>query len=268
MGSRTESSMFCEVFIAFTGIAIASGNDPVCRTVRERNQVSPQFARIVSHLIHSMTLQELRHHFKANAKAENGIPTINPNLTAEPRILNNVPDLPLNNSFNVFGHPALDALDSILSHMDDPDWGWRNAPILEHIVHEYHILATLTEVAKVYRRMSKPFRAKKLCGCLQSENGMIIQWLEAIDTILQGPINTSQRMQIMARYKVSEYAISQLRDGTLVQRPPTNLPLLDNEAAWDAWKESMSTHLTEDGVSNKIWLKNAAIYMYCKLKTE
>ena len=154
--------------------------------VRERNQISPQFARIVSHLVHSMTLQELRQHFKANAKAENNIPTINPDLTGDPRILDDLPDLPLNNSFNVFSHPALDALDSVLSHMDDPDWGWRNAPILEHIVHEYHILATLTEVAKVYRTMTKPFRARKLCRCLQSEDERIIQWLQAIDTILQG----------------------------------------------------------------------------------
>jgi len=237
------------------------------------NQISPQFARIVSHLIHSMTLQELRHHFKENATAENGIPTINPNLTGEPRILDNLPDLPLNNNFNVFGHPALDALDSILSHMDDPDWGWRNAPILEHIVHEYHILATLTEVAKVYRRMKKPVRARKLCECLQSDNEMIRQWLQAIDTILQGPpMNAKQRIMAVQRYQVSEYpiAVFEARDGTvqLVPRPTTSLPLLENEAAWDAWKESMSTHLTEDGVTNRVWLKNAALYLYCKLKME
>ena len=81
-------------------------------------------------------------------------------------------------------------------------------------------------------------------------------------------MNGTQRIMAVQRYQVSEYAIRELRDGTLVPRHSTSLPLLENEDAWDAWKESMSTHLTEDGVSNRAWLKNAALYLYCKLKME
>ena len=72
--------------------------------------------------------------------------------------------------------------------MDDPDWAWRNAPILEHVVHEYHILAALTEIAKEYKNMPKRVSPKwrKLCECLALEDGQIIQFLEALDTLLQG----------------------------------------------------------------------------------
>ena len=79
-------------------------------------------------------------------------------------------------------------------------------------------------------------------------------------------MNASTRvMAVRARYKVSEYAIAMRRDGTLIPRPGADFPLLENEGAWDAWKMSMSHHLTEDGVSNQAWLKNAAIYLFCKL---
>ena len=164
-----------------------------CDAVRLRNSVSPNFVKIAAHLTHSLTLQELRHNFDKNAPVDNGIPTINPNLNGEPRILPNAPDFPLYNSFNIFKHLALDALDSVLSHMDDPNWGWRNAPILEHVFHEYHMLSLYTEVAKTYKKMSKgkgnrnkPVKATKLCECLAEENSMIHQTLEFIDKLMQG----------------------------------------------------------------------------------
>jgi len=266
--------LFAVVMLVVMSAPSYSGQAPTCEELRSSNSISEEFPRIASHLIHSMTLQDLRTHFNRKTPLNNGIPTINPNLTGAPRILSSVPDLPLDNSFNVFKHPGLDALDSVLSHMDDPDWGWRNAPILEHIVHEYHVLATVTEVAKVYKRIVKKWKKKKfaranlLCECLRNEDSMIIRWLEGIDTIMQGPLDgTVTRMQMIAhRYAVSEYALTMNRDGILVHRNETQLPVLEDEASWDEWKHEMEHHLTEDGVSNNIWLKNAGIYLFCKLK--
>merc|ERR1719315_593658 len=175
----------------------------------------------------AVSYSDLRTHFDEKTPEINEIPTINPNLTGDPRILSSVPDLPLNNSFNVFNHSGLDALDSVLSHWDDPDWGWRNASILELIVHEFHVLANVKEVSKVYKKFVKEWKKRKqvrknlnpLCNCLKIEDSRIITELQRIDTIMQGTLGGAvSRMQMN-------------REGILVHQDEGELPELKNEAA-------------------------------------
>ena len=49
------------------------------------------FNKGVAHRVHSLSLEEIRHFFKAEATEENGIPTVNTDFRAENSILYNAP---------------------------------------------------------------------------------------------------------------------------------------------------------------------------------
>lgn len=263
----------CSLLLLSTGIQ--GQDEEQCSKVFKKNKVSPNFAKIITHLLHSLTLQDLRTHFKSSATEGVPIPALNPNLTAEPRVLPSPPDLPLNNSFNVFNNPALDALDSVLSHMDDPNWGYRNAPVLEHLVHELHVMAVYVKAGKAYHQLRKkanrPKPAKYLCGCLSRTHDELIEaWLAALDVVMQGNPNTRVAFRRYCNCPYSSSISQNFRTGkteVTVSMPP-GMPLLETEDAWNVWKTSMVDHLNQDGESMSVWMHQAALYMFCKLDQE
>lgn len=148
--------------------------DDDCPSIMDKSKhVTEDFQMIVVHGIHSMTLENLRQYFDSDAPEDNGIPMINFNLTQGQSVLNSTASYPLKNNFS---SPTMDAVDQVLSHMTDNDWGIRNAPPLERLVHALHMLEVWEEAGPHYRKWTKKANRKKggkknffkkLCPCLK-----------------------------------------------------------------------------------------------------
>merc|ERR1711942_220113 len=159
------------LLLLFSFLLVVADNH--CPSIMEESKhVTEDFQMIVVHGIHSMTLENLRHYFDPDAPEDNGIPMINFNLTQAQAVLNSTGSYPLSNNFS---SPTMDAVDQVLSHMTDNDWGIRNAPPLERLVHALHMLEVWEKAAPHYdtwkKRVNKKKRLQKalnkLCPCLK-----------------------------------------------------------------------------------------------------
>ena len=66
------------------------------------------FSYGVGHGIHALSLEEIRHFFKAEATEENGIPTVNTDFRAENSILYNAPLWGYNDRFTTWSLKIMD----------------------------------------------------------------------------------------------------------------------------------------------------------------
>ena len=83
-------------------------------TVESCPGVSVHFNETVAHAIHSITWEDLLL-FNPNTPLENGVPTVNMDLSASPKIVANAPSVPMGNAFAT---EAFNIIDFVLSNQD------------------------------------------------------------------------------------------------------------------------------------------------------
>ena len=139
--------------------------------------LSQRFPGAVSHAIHSLSLQDLRHYFEPKATEENGIPTINLDLKADDMVLPNAPNTMYEEGFMSMG---LRAVDQVLSHMDNSDWDLGRYTILEKLVHSLHMQEVWQMMKPHYDQLvANPFMDKQVCPCVKDiENNGVLKFLQ------------------------------------------------------------------------------------------
>ena len=94
-----ETVMACTVFLAMCLLAVATAHthvSPECnRILSEETGIggADKFFQTVMHGVHSLTLEDLRHYFEPDAPVDNGIPTVNTDLSSPDEILPNAPSV-------------------------------------------------------------------------------------------------------------------------------------------------------------------------------
>jgi len=132
------------------------------------------FAKSVSHGLHSLHLEEIRHFFEPNASKHNKVPVVNKNLSSQQAILF---DAPLAGYDEHFGTMALKVM-SFFMRNDHPDFFHQGLNTLEKVAHQYHMHEIYTAAVPIYNKMKEnPPTDQDLCGCANdvAGNGILIE---------------------------------------------------------------------------------------------
>jgi len=163
------------LMILFTSAYTKSEWSKVCPTTLSEVDIDRYFGGMVALTLHSLTLEDIRHYYKKDVTIDNGIPTVNndlsPNVT---RVLRNAPQGGYDLRFKTV---AMRHTDQLLSQMDREDWESRHDSIVESMVHA-HYMAELWERSRPhYEYFVKSPPKSKVCRCLRriDENGVIAE---------------------------------------------------------------------------------------------
>merc|ERR1712142_1084901 len=106
-------------FFVLFAFHTTAAQEESCSAIIERKRFG-EYAHIVAHVTHSLTLNDIRAFFKKDADENNGIPIVNLNLTDEKLVLANAPLIQSrfslhhvlsnmeDNSYDLKDHPGLD----------------------------------------------------------------------------------------------------------------------------------------------------------------
>merc|ERR1711915_567864 len=125
----------------------------------------------ISHGIHSLTLNTLRYYFDSNATEDNGIPTVNLDRSSSESLHPNAIFVNLTNSHS---YGPFFALDNVLSHLDDQDWGIKNAYTLDRIAHDIHMHMIWQAASGKYLEFMNTPPSSDTCPCLFSTHNASI----------------------------------------------------------------------------------------------
>merc|ERR1719228_29567 len=147
-----------------------SEDQDTCAAAAEQAGVDfDSFKYNVGHMIHSLTVEDVRFFFDENFPMDNDIPTVNTNLTGPP-VLAHTPSFP-----SKFKFPLGSTLDRILLNNDDPDaFLERGFSSLEELAHAAHMLEMLYRTSEVYKNLGD-IDVNTVCPCLVNEeaNGIM-----------------------------------------------------------------------------------------------
>jgi len=146
--------------------------DKVCLTPLSKVGIDPYFGDMIAHNMHSLTVEDIRYYFKKDADVDNGIPTVNFDLTPNvTRVLSNAPLSGYDLSFTSI---ALRHTDQVLSKMDAENWGITGYSVLEELVHAHHMAELWERSRPHYENFVKSPPSRKVCRCLTriDENGV------------------------------------------------------------------------------------------------
>jgi len=144
----------------------------VCRTPLSEVGIDLYFGGMVAHTMHSLTVEDIRYYFQKDATVDNGIPTVNSDLTPNvTRVLANAPPSGYDLSFTTI---ALRHTDQVLSKMSTEDWGITDYSVLEELVHAHHMAELWERSRPHYENFVKSPPTPKVCRCLRriDENGV------------------------------------------------------------------------------------------------
>jgi len=131
------------------------------------------FYQGAGHGIHSLSLEEIRHFFKADAPENNRIPTVNIDFRSENVIHFNAPLWGYENRFDSW---ALKIMDWFMLN-DQPYLYQNNANTIEKITHQYHMHEIYERAAVIYNELleNPPKDVKGICSCANdlTDNGIM-----------------------------------------------------------------------------------------------
>merc|ERR1712200_128802 len=183
----------CLLVISTQAASITDDQDS-CEVAAEQVGVDIEnFKYHVSHVIHSLTVEDVRFFFDENFPVDNNIPTVNLNLTAGPPVLPYAPSFP-----SKFKFPLGSTMDRILLNNDDPNaFSEKGLSTLEELGHAAHMLEMLFKASQIYKTVEN-LDITKVCPCLVDEeaNG-IIEELEYAAEILR---NTADELGERVKY--------------------------------------------------------------------
>jgi len=133
------------------------------------------FWKGAAHGVHSLSLEEIRYFFKANAPEQNKIPTVNIDFRSGNIINFNAP---LWGYEDRFGTWALKIMDWFMLN-DQPYLYQNRANTLEKITHQYHMQEIYERAAVIYKQLieSPPEDVTKVCKCANdlTDNGILTE---------------------------------------------------------------------------------------------
>jgi len=283
----------CVLFFS-TQAASINDDQETCIAAAEQAGVDfDSFKYNVGHMIHSLTVEDVRFFFDEAFPVDNDIPTVNTNLTGPP-VLPHTPSFP-----SKFKFPLGSTLDRILLNNDDPDaFLERGFSSLEELAHAAHMLEMLHKTSQIYKTLEN-IDINKVCPCLIDEeaNG-IIDELEYLAEVARLDDSTENKVEINDDCLSNDY--NQLeRQGraaedtnrtvaTYVKARPvatyghgkphshhhgnnrwgrtihacSNVPAISDSTTWNIWKTDITKPLDDHPTQMGI---NAAIYFFCKI---
>lgn len=234
-----------------------------CKQLLEPFNLTEDTGRVFGHGLHSMTVNDLRFYFDEKASEKNGIPTVNFNLSG-PALLENAQYIQL--AHNYFT-PAYAALDHILSNIDDPKYGVKNANALDMIAHALHMQELWSVAGKAYKGLKRRSVTRKMCKCLEDTYGEMtalvmkevakqIRTPELVYTSPEG-VNTTDPSYSVYEYSFSVKVKKNRKNGKLV-----GTPSIVDELTWAGRRDGMfmpAEAVIEEG-------RQLAMYIFCKMK--
>lgn len=193
--------------------------------------VSRAFNETIGHALHSITLEDLRR-FNPRTPVENGIPTVNMDLSSAESIVPNAPSV---NMGDHFATDAFNIINWVLTHQDTGDDGLGpNWLPQERIVHAFHMKDLYSRIHTAYDKLEEI--PDETCKCL-------------LNTQANG---VEDRLQwIHDRYKV-DTPISLHEWGT-------QIPKLKSSTDWKEWVKRFSYYYTPEGD------RDPAVYLKCAI---
>merc|ERR1711872_821458 len=202
--------------------------------------LSYDFPGIVAHGVHSLTLEMLRHYFDENAAVLNGIPAINPNCLSDELVLDHVPSSGMNVSFKT---PAMNAVDFILSHMDNRNFGIKGAPVLEKVVHALHMQESWNSAQLEYKKLVESPPQENVCKCIRNDTETDVR--ETIEQLAEQVcqpglnLNNGKGQRNIYRYR-GYYGGNAPQPETLIARKRRASNNDENTASTYSFKDSIS----------------------------
>jgi len=232
-----------------------------CNQLLEPFNLSKDTGRVFGHGLHSLTVNDLCFYFDEKAGEKNGIPTVNFNLSG-PAILENAQYIQL--AHNYFT-PAYSALDHVLSNIDDPMYGVKNANALDMIAHALHMQELWSVAGKAYKGLRRRTLTRKVCKCLDETYGAMtalvmkevakqIRTPELVYTRPDG-VNTTDPSYSVYKYSFTYKKVA--KNGKLVGSPS-----IVDELTWAERRDGMfmpAEAVIEEG-------RQLAMYIFCKMK--
>jgi len=292
----------CLLVISIDAAAITEDQES-CQAAAEQVGVDfENFKYNVGHMIHSLTVEDVRFFFEKNFPVDNDIPTVNVNLTG-PNVLPYAPSFP-----SKFKFPLGSSLDRILLNNDDINtFSERGRTTLEELAHAAHMLEMLYRTSEVYKNLGD-IDVNAVCPCLVNEeaNG-IIEELKFIAEVAHLEIDNSKSFEEQGLVESdsctenskSGYVEQSSRMGramATLNRPyvgggggrpiPTlnrpyvggrevasrrgrsilicpNVPELTNSDSWKIFEHDITQAFDFDGATKMA--TNVAVYFYCKI---
>ena len=152
--------------------------------------LSPMFAPMVTHSIHSLSLEDIRYYFKSNATEDNGIPTVNMDLGSAERVLPHAPLAGYDQDFSTMG---MKSFDLVMRNMNRTWWGVSGYNVLEKVAHALHMSEAWSEAREQYNRIEKLVDpGSDTCACVRDiENNGVLSHLHLIAFKIRYPGITS-----------------------------------------------------------------------------
>lgn len=231
-----------------------------CQASLAASGASDKFAANAAHLTHSITLQELRR-LDPSAKAENGIATIATNLSAHPLIRRHAPDVPEESDFAT---EAMRAVDAVMRHREEADWGQREVTTAGRIIHALHMLEMWQELRVIYPQVARQPPSSEACVCARDvENNGILQGMRKAAMVFTIP----QLIYMDGFTEDVDSMMSPHHQSAIYDASESVLKLSEDkraraqtEAEW-----AVSARLLQE--TAKMTVKDAAIYIWCSLNT-
>jgi len=145
-----------------------------CASVMKKGGLSKDFAKHVSHAIHSLTVEDIKMYFNKNVGENNNIPVVNPGLRDQPRVLDNAPLMGYDERFETDGFKHFDV---IMKGVNMDGWRLTSFELLERLSHVFHMSEIWAAAGRKYRKIVNRGKVDKdgeLCECVRDidENGL------------------------------------------------------------------------------------------------
>jgi len=272
----------CLLVISTQAASITDDQDS-CEVAAEQVGVDIEnFKYHVSHVIHSLTVEDVRFFFDENFPVDNNIPTVNLNLTAGPPVLPYAPSFP-----SKFKFPLGSTMDRILLNNDDPNaFSEKGLSTLEELGHAAHMLEMLFKASQIYKTVEnlENLDIAKVCPCLVDEeaNG-IIEELEYLAEIMRETADElGERVKYGNECISSQDTVVSKRKGRAItcryccycccnggreQRSISacpNVPELTDSYSWNIFKHDVAGPMDNAPGRERIGT-GVGLYLYCKI---
>jgi hypothetical protein len=247
--TKTKAFALITLIVAFSTASLAEKKSTQeCSAIFKANGVSERFPAAVAHGIHSITVADLRD-LNAHVTLDNGIPTVNFNLSSPYLVLPNAQDVASH-----FSTTGMRTADQVLSHMDDKNYDVKGYTTLERLVHALHMQECWHHASMHYHRFLHHPPSKQLCSCATDiEHNGVKQAITNVAMQIRDPSKffRNGKYEYTYRFFVPD-------DELLSDQHRPLIPPLNDEVAWMAWKQIMSNMKPSDEYE-------LGLYLYCAL---
>jgi len=195
------------------GTTVAVPSVERCPRIMTDAGLSPNFAPMVTHSIHSLTVEDIRYYFKPDATEDNGIPTVNLDVRSEERILPNAPLIGYDEDFTTKG---LKSFDLVMRNMNRTWWGIPQYSVLEKVAHALHMAEAWENAVGEYKMIQRLLDPESdVCACVRDiENNGVLNHLNLIAFKIRYPGITSGNATLYGKYFTEANTTDSTTEGT------------------------------------------------------